>query len=122
MMIQERHNLLEIISRQLIGKPNRRNLRVQKAENINKCLQFLRTKVIVENIGAEDIMDGNRRLTLGLIWTIIRLFTFRDIKPDTVFSSTNIPHMEGAADKSIDTNSAANALLLWCQSKTAEYV
>ncbi|KAH3823706.1 uncharacterized protein LOC127830990 isoform X2 [Dreissena polymorpha] len=103
--------LLEIISRQPIGKPNRRNLRVQKAENINKCLQFLRTKVIVENIGAEDIMDGNRRLTLGLIWTIIRLFTFRDIKPET----------EGAADKSIDTNSAANALLLWCQRKTAEY-
>lgn len=25
----------------------------------------------LENIGAEDIVDGNSRLILGLIWTII---------------------------------------------------
>ena len=28
-------------------------------------------QVNLENIGAEDIVDGNPRLTLGLIWTII---------------------------------------------------
>jgi hypothetical protein len=28
----------------------------------------------LESIGAEDIVDGNPRLTLGLIWTIILRF------------------------------------------------
>ena len=27
--------------------------------------------IILENMGAHDIVDGNSRLTLGLIWTII---------------------------------------------------
>ena len=26
---------------------------------------------VTENMGAHDIVDGNARLTLGLIWTII---------------------------------------------------
>ncbi|XP_052212755.1 uncharacterized protein LOC127831756 isoform X2 [Dreissena polymorpha] len=102
--------LLEILSGQTIGTPNRSILRVEKAENINICIRFLRTKVHLENIGAEDIMDGNNRLILGLIWTTIRLFTFQNIKTET----------EGA-DKIIDTKSVANALLLWCQRKTAGY-
>ena len=39
--------LLEIISGENLGKPNKGILRVQKAENINRCLTFLRTKVLV---------------------------------------------------------------------------
>jgi hypothetical protein len=35
------------------------------------CLMF---QVRLESIGAEDIVDGNPRLTLGLIWTIILRF------------------------------------------------
>jgi spectrin beta len=31
-------------------------------------------QVHLENIGAQDIVDGNARLTLGLIWTIILRF------------------------------------------------
>ena len=31
-------------------------------------------KVRLESIGAEDIVDGNPRLILGLIWTIILRF------------------------------------------------
>jgi hypothetical protein len=30
--------------------------------------------VRLENIGAEDIVDGNPRMILGLIWTIILRF------------------------------------------------
>ena len=37
--------LLEIISGENLGKPNKGILRVQKAENLNRCLTFLRTKV-----------------------------------------------------------------------------
>jgi len=36
-------------------------------------------QVTFENIGAEDIVDGNSRLILGLIWTIILRFQIQDI-------------------------------------------
>ena len=38
--------LLEIISGEQLGRPNRAVLRVQKMENVNRCLQFLATKVL----------------------------------------------------------------------------
>lgn len=34
-------------------------------------------QVKLESIGAEDIVDGNERLILGLIWTIILRFQVR---------------------------------------------
>ena len=37
--------LLEIISGETLGRPNKGVLRVQKVENVNRCLVFLRTKV-----------------------------------------------------------------------------
>ena len=54
--------------------------RVQKVENVNRCLEYLKTQVYLENIGAEDITDGNQTLTLGLIWTIILRFQIQDIQ------------------------------------------
>jgi len=40
--------------------------------------------VYFENIGAEDIMDGNPRLILGLIWTIILRFQIQEIEIEVV--------------------------------------
>ncbi len=57
-----------------------------------------------ENIGAEDIVDGNPRLILGLIWHIILRFQIEDIQVE---------------DESSEMKSAKEALLLWCQRKTA---
>ena len=37
--------LLEIISGETVGKPNKGVLRVQKMENVNRCLMFLASKV-----------------------------------------------------------------------------
>lgn len=38
----------------------------------------------MESIGAEDIVDGNPRLILGLIWTIILRFQIQEIEIDVV--------------------------------------
>ena len=46
-------------------------------------------------------MDGNRKIILGLIWTLILRFTISDINEEGL--------------------SAKEGLLLWCQRKTACY-
>jgi len=103
--------LLEIISGEKLGKPNSGKMRVHRIENVNKSLAFLHTKVRLENIGAEDIVDGNPRMILGLIWTIILRFQIQEIEID-VYEDDN---------KSNEKKSAKDALLLWCQRKTNGY-
>lgn len=50
-------------------------MRIHSLENVDKALQFLKEqRVHLENVGSHDIVDGNHRLTLGLIWTIILRF------------------------------------------------
>ncbi|KAH7971899.1 hypothetical protein HPB52_003664 [Rhipicephalus sanguineus] len=102
--------LLEIISGEKLGKPNNGKMRVHKIENVNKSLAFLHTKVRLESIGAEDIVDGNPRLILGLIWTIILRFQIQDIEIDV-----------DEDNESSEKKSAKDALLLWCQRKTSGY-
>jgi len=48
-----------------------------------------------------EIVDGNLKMTLGMIWTIILRFAIQDI--------------------SVEELSAKEGLLLWCQRKTAPY-
>lgn len=60
-----------------------------------QCLVSLlcHTQVRLESIGAEDIVDGNPRLILGLIWTIILRFQIQEIEIDVV-SCQPIKHIE----------------------------
>jgi len=102
--------LLEIISGEKLGKPNSGKMRVHKVENVNKSLAFLHTKVRLESIGAEDIVDGNPRLILGLIWTIILRFQIQEIEIEV-----------DEENESSEKKSAKDALLLWCQRKTNGY-
>jgi hypothetical protein len=75
-------------------------MRIQKAENVNKALEFINSRgVKLTNIGPEgkllpvtpsrfycstlptaDIIDGNLKLILGMIWTLILRFTIADIR------------------------------------------
>ncbi|KAG1673118.1 Spectrin beta chain [Nymphon striatum] len=83
-------------------------MRIHCLENVDKALQFLKDqRVHLENMGSHDIVDGNPRLTLGLIWTIILRFQIQDITIEEVDNQ--------------ETRSAKDALLLWCQMKTAGY-
>lgn len=54
-------------------------MRFHMLQNVQMALDFLRYKKIkLVNIRAEDIVDGNPKLTLGLIWTIILHFQVSD--------------------------------------------
>ncbi|NWV78549.1 SPTB1 protein, partial [Dasyornis broadbenti] len=100
--------LLEVLSGELLPKPTKGRMRIHCLENVDKALQFLKEqRVHLENMGSHDIVDGNHRLVLGLIWTIILRFQIQDIIVET---------QEGR-----ETRSARDALLLWCQMKTAGY-
>ncbi|KAJ7132945.1 actin cross-linking [Mycena filopes] len=86
-----------------LGRYNKSpRMRVQKAENVNKALEFITSRgVKLTNIGPEDIIDGNLKLILGMIWTLILRFTIADISEEGL--------------------SAKEGLLLWCQRKTEPY-
>ncbi|TGO38328.1 hypothetical protein BHYA_0077g00310 [Botrytis hyacinthi] len=96
-------HLLECLSNESLGRyAAKPKLRVQRFENANLSLDFIKSRGIqMTNIGAEDVVDGNRKIILGLIWTLILRFTISDI------------NLEGMTAK--------EGLLLWCQRKTACY-
>lgn len=94
--------LLEVISGEQLPKPDRGKMRFHKIANVNKALGFIESKgVRLVSIGAEEIVDGNLKMTLGMIWTIILRFAIQDI--------------------SVEEMTAKEGLLLWCQRKTAPY-
>ncbi|XP_009006782.3 spectrin beta chain, non-erythrocytic 2 isoform X1 [Callithrix jacchus] len=100
--------LLEVLSGETLPKPTKGRMRIHCLENVDKALQFLKEqKVHLENMGSHDIVDGNHRLTLGLVWTIILRFQIQDISVET--------------EDNKEKKSAKDALLLWCQMKTAGY-
>ncbi|KAL1006210.1 hypothetical protein UPYG_G00069280 [Umbra pygmaea] len=101
--------LLEVLSGERLPKPTKGRMRIHCLENVDKALQFLKEqRVHLENMGSHDIVDGNHRLTLGLIWTIILRFQIQDISVETDGDNK-------------EKRSAKDALLLWCQMKTAGY-
>ncbi|KAG9040415.1 hypothetical protein FS837_000680 [Tulasnella sp. UAMH 9824] len=95
--------LMEIMGDVSLGRYNRNpRMKVQKAENVNKALDFINSRgVRLTNIGPEDIVEGNMKLILGMIWTLILRFTIADISEEGL--------------------SAKEGLLLWCQRKTEPY-
>ncbi|KAJ1519276.1 hypothetical protein ONE63_004575 [Megalurothrips usitatus] len=75
--LRDGHNLISLLE-VLSGEPlprERGSMRFHMLQNVQMCLDFLFYKKIkLVNIRAEDIVDGNPKLTLGLIWTIILHF------------------------------------------------
>lgn len=86
--------LLEVISGETLAKPDRGKMRFHKIANVNKALDFIASKgVKLVSIGAEEIVDGNTKMTLGLIWTIILRFAIQDISVEgTPFALALAPH------------------------------
>ncbi|CAD5224045.1 unnamed protein product [Bursaphelenchus okinawaensis] len=94
--------LLEVISGQTLPKPDKGRTRFHKIANVSKALQYIQSRgVKLVSVGPEEVVDGNVKLTLGLIWTIILRFAIQEI--------------------SVGAHSARDGLLLWCQRKTEPY-
>nr|XP_039257013.1 plectin-like isoform X4 [Styela clava] len=80
-------------------------MRFHRLQNVQIALDYLKKrKLRLVNIRNDDITDGNPKLTLGLVWTIILHFQIEDIA------------VEGEDDLS-----AKQALLLWAQRNMEGY-
>lgn len=66
------HGLLSSLSSEKLSLLSKGNLRLHLIENVQISLNFLKSKgLLLQNIGAADIVDGKENLILGLVWTII---------------------------------------------------
>uniref|UniRef100_A0A8C4R2W4 Calponin-homology (CH) domain-containing protein n=1 Tax=Eptatretus burgeri TaxID=7764 RepID=A0A8C4R2W4_EPTBU len=73
-------SLLEVLSGEKL-KRERGKLRVHRLQNVSFALDFLQKRQVkLVNIRSEEIVDGNSKLILGLIWTIILHFQVSEIQ------------------------------------------
>ena len=67
--------LLEVLSGRVLPR-ERGKMQLHKIQNVETVLNFLRHRgVKLVNIRAEDIVNGNAKLTLGLVWTLMKAAT-----------------------------------------------
>ncbi|XP_040899535.1 plectin isoform X4 [Toxotes jaculatrix] len=110
--LRDGHNLislLEVLSGETLPREKGR-MRFHKLQNVQIALDFLRHRQVkLVNIRNDDIADGNPKLTLGLIWTIILHFQ--------VSSSISDIQVNGQSEDM----TAKEKLLLWSQRMTDGY-
>ncbi|XP_074675972.1 dystonin isoform X8 [Strix aluco] len=106
--LRDGHNLislLEVLSGDTLPREKGR-MRFHRLQNVQIALDYLKKRQVkLVNIRNDDITDGNPKLTLGLIWTIILHFQISDI------------HVTGESEDM----SAKERLLLWSQQTTEGY-
>ncbi|CAG9793162.1 unnamed protein product [Diatraea saccharalis] len=100
-------SLLEILTAQQY-KRERGRMRVHQINNVNTALQVLDANgVKLVNISSNDIVDGNPKLILGLVWSIILhwqvQYHLRELMTET--QQTNLE----------------KTLLAWCRTHTQNY-
>ncbi|XP_031697543.1 dystonin isoform X18 [Anarrhichthys ocellatus] len=107
--LRDGHNLislLEVLSGDTLPR-ERGRMRFHRLQNVQIALDYLkRRQVKLVNIRNDDITDGNPKLTLGLIWTIILHFQISEI------------HVTGESQDM----TAKERLLFWSRQITDGYV
>ncbi|XP_068993980.1 dystrophin, isoforms A/C/F/G/H isoform X8 [Neodiprion pinetum] len=100
-------SLLEVLTTKSY-KRERGRMRVHHLNNVNKALQILeQNNVKLVNISSNDIVDGNPKLTLGLVWSIILHWQVHY-------------HLKDLMSELQQTN-LEKTLLAWCRQNSQNY-
>ncbi|KAL5108280.1 hypothetical protein TcWFU_010429 [Taenia crassiceps] len=131
--------LIEILSGQTLSVEYGLT-RVHCIQNVQRVLEFLQfRKVRIVNIRPDEIVDGNPKLTLGLIWIIILHFHLLDLlhlpsgvvlgtenalPPDLILPESRLLLNNGSSSLqslALLDETAGRNLLSWCRAVTAGY-
>ncbi|XP_048345233.1 utrophin isoform X2 [Sphaerodactylus townsendi] len=108
--LRDGRKLLDLLEG-LTGGPllkERGSTRVHALNNVNKVLQLLhQNNVELVNIGGTDIVDGNHKLTLGLLWSIILHWQVKDVMKDIM--------------SDLQQTNSEKILLSWVRQSTRSY-
>ncbi|XP_053563574.1 dystrophin isoform X5 [Bombina bombina] len=100
-------DLLEGLTGQKLVK-EKGSTRVHALNNVNKALQILqKNNVDLVNIGSSDIVDGNHKLTLGLIWSIILHWQVKNVMKEIMAN--------------LQQTNSEKILLSWVRQSTRNY-
>ncbi|XP_013413171.1 dystrophin isoform X2 [Lingula anatina] len=100
--------LLEVLTERFL-KPERGRMRVHHLNNVDRVIQILNHSYNIRlvNISSNDIVDGNPKLVLGLVWSIILHWQVKDV-------------LKGIMADLQQTN-LEKTLLAWCRQSTQGY-
>jgi hypothetical protein len=84
-----------------VGKLKHGEMRIQHLANLSTVFKFLQNYVKLVDIGPQDVLDGNEVRILGLLWSIISVFSLRSM-------NTNMPGCRHMGD-------LKQRLLAWAQ-------
>ncbi|KAM9277443.1 filamin-C [Cariama cristata] len=103
--------LLEVLSQKKMGRKYhpRPNFRQMKLENVSVALEFLeREHIKLVSIDSKAIVDGNLKLILGLVWTLILHY------------SISMPMWEDEEEEDARRQTPKQRLLGWIQNKVPQ--
>uniref|UniRef100_A0A8B9EBI7 Filamin C n=1 Tax=Anser cygnoides TaxID=8845 RepID=A0A8B9EBI7_ANSCY len=103
--------LLEVLSQKKMGRKYhpRPNFRQMKLENVSVALEFLeREHIKLVSIDSKAIVDGNLKLILGLVWTLILHY------------SISMPMWEDEDEEDARRQTPKQRLLGWIQNKVPQ--
>ncbi|XP_022094793.1 dystrophin-like [Acanthaster planci] len=101
-------SLLEVLCGQKL-KREKGHMRLHHLNNVNRALQILsQQQVRLVNISNNDIVDGNPKLTLGLVWSIISHWQAQELLNADMSDSSR----ETSTEKTV---------LNWCRETTQGY-
>ncbi|XP_074525668.1 filamin B a [Halichoeres trimaculatus] len=103
--------LLEVLSQKKMYRKyhSRPNFRQMKLENVSVALEFIdKENIKLVSIDSKAIVDGNLKLILGLIWTLILHY------------SISMPMWEGEDEDEAESKTPKQRLLGWIQNKVPD--
>lgn len=117
--------MYEVLADKDFGRFKTAKMRISKVENLSRVLKkFSDDGLRLVNIGAEDICDGNLKIILGLLWSLItkyQIMAMREQVAQALASATATGGPKAARGGGESPTSPKKILLQWVNAQLADY-